>query len=209
MAVIDWPDTSAMRPESVEWSPSVVPELVGTSAFNQSTQATVMGAGYWVVTVTIGARRRTEVPAWEAFIAQMSETRNRIRFWDWRWEAPRGVATGTPVVSGANQTGRALVTSGWTSSTAGLLLPGDYVGLTDASGKQLRRVIAQADSNGGGVATLQLDQPVRLSPTNGSAVVLTKPTALFVCTTDKAARGFRQDGARHRGPTLSFTEVFQ
>lgn len=204
MATIDWPDTPAMRPASVEWSPPLLPEYLSVSSFNQSAQAEVMGVAYYVVKVAIGARRRQEVPAWEAFIAQFADTRNRVRFWDWRWEAPSGLGTGAPLVMGAAQAGAAIATDGWPVSTAGLLLPGDYVGLSG----QLRRVVAQVDSNGAGQATLTLDQPVRSAPVNDSAVVLVKPKSLFICTTDKRARGFVQDGARHRGPTLEFMEVF-
>lgn len=204
MVIIDWPDTLAMRPESVEWSPAVLPEFLSISAFNQATQSQVLGAAYYVVKVSIGARRRSEVPAWEVFIAQFADSRNRVRFWDWRWEAPRGLGTGAPLVNGGGQVGSAIATDGWTASTAGLLLPGDYVGLSG----QLRRVLAQVDSTAAGQATLTLDQPVRISPEDNAPVVMTKPTALFVCTTDKRARGFVQDGARHSGPTLDFMEVF-
>lgn len=205
MTTIAWPDTVGMRPAKVEWSPSVVPELVSVSAFNQHTQAQVLGAGYWVVQIEVGPRRRQEVPAWEAWIAQMSNTANRIRMWDWRWETPQGTGGGLPVVLGAGQSGVSLATSGWPAGVTGVLLPGDYVGI---AGDQLRRVVAQADSNGAGQATLTLDQPLRSSPGNGSSLTLTKPTGLFICTTDKAARGFRQDGARHVGPALAFREVF-
>jgi hypothetical protein len=204
MPTIAWPATPAMRPESVEWSPAVLPEFISTSVFNQATQSAVLGAAYYVVKVTIGPRRRSEVPAWEAFIALFSDSRNRVQLWDWRWEAPRGLGTGAPLVNGVGQTGPSIATDGWPATTAGLLLPGDYVGLSG----QLRRVVAQVDSNGAGQATLTLDQPVRASPADNSAVVLVKPTSLFICTTDKRARGFIQDGARHRGPTLEFMEVF-
>jgi hypothetical protein len=202
--IIDWPNLPAMRPESVEWSPPVFPELVSTSPFNQSTQAQVMGAPYYVVKISIGSRRRTEVPAFEALIAQFARTSDRIRLWDWRWEAARGLATGAPLVNGGGQTGSAIATDGWTASTAGLLLPGDYVGLSG----QLRRVVQQVDSNGAGQAVLNLDAPVRTSPADNAAVVLARPTSLFICTTDKRSRGFVQEGARHRGPTLEFMEVF-
>lgn len=204
MPEIVWPDTPAMRPASVEWSPAVLPEFLSRSAFNQYTQSQVLGAAYYVVKVTIGPRRRSEVPAWEAFIAQFADSRNRVRLWDWRWEAPRGVGTGAPLVAGAGQTGAAIATDGWTPSTAGILLPGDWVGI----GAELRRVVAQADSDAGGAATLQLDQPVRTSPADNLVISVVKPTSLFVCTTDKRSRGFIQEGARHRGPTLEFQEVF-
>ena len=40
---------------------------------------------------------------------------------------PQGTATGTPVVSGASQTGRKVNTSGWTSKHTGLLKAGEQI----------------------------------------------------------------------------------
>jgi hypothetical protein len=43
-------------------------------------------------------------------------------------KAPAGVGTGTPLVSGLNQSrSKLLMTKGWTPSTSGILLPGDYI----------------------------------------------------------------------------------
>jgi len=39
----------------------------------------------------------------------------------------KGVATGTPVSNGANQTGGTIVTNGWTASTTGILKAGDII----------------------------------------------------------------------------------
>lgn len=202
MAIIDWPASPLMRPSSVQWA-QVLPEAVASSVFNQSTQSVVLGQAYWVVTLGIGPRRLTEVQAWEAFLAQLVNTRNRVRLWDWRLEAPRGLG-GAPWMAGGGQTGTSINTAGWTPSQAGVLRAGDWAGIAG----QLRKVVADATSDAFGVATLTLDQPLRSSPADGTLLSLAKPTALFICTTDKRARGFVQDGARARGPTLEFMEVF-
>jgi hypothetical protein len=203
-ADIDWPNTTQFRPAGVEWSPSrSCPSSVSASVFNQATQSQVMGAAYFTVKVTIGPRRRSDVRAWEAFISQFADTRNRVRFWDWRFETPAGVAGGAPTINGAGQVGSVINTAGWTHGVAGQLLAGDYVGIDG----QLRRVVGQVDSDGAGHATLLLDQPVRASPANGSAVVLTRPTT-FSCARPKRRRAFSLDGAHHMGPTLEFMEVF-
>lgn len=44
-------------------------------------------------------------------------------------KAPRGTALGTPVVSGAGQTGDTLITSGWPVASNGLLKKGDWIQL--------------------------------------------------------------------------------
>jgi hypothetical protein len=202
MAIIDWPDVPTGRPASVQWD-QVLPEAVSASVFNQSTQATVLGAAYWVVTIGIGPRRLSEVPDWEAFIRQFANTRDRVRFWDWRREAPRGTGAGLPGVDGAGQSGANLLTRGWAPSQT-VLQAGDWVGVNG----ELRSSVGAVASDGAGNAVVVLDQPLRASPADGVLLVLTKPKALFICTTDKKARGFLQDGAAAKGPTLEFMEVF-
>jgi hypothetical protein len=202
MAVIDWLDVPSARPASVQWD-QVLPEALTSSVFNQSTESIVLGNAYWLVTVGIGPRRLAEVPDWEAFILQFADTRNRVRLWDWRRESPRGTGAGAPVVSGAGQTGTAILTSGWLPSQT-VLAAGDWVGING----ELRRTIAAVTSDGAGAAVVNLDQPVRTSPPDTTALVLTKPKSIFICTTDKRARGFKQEGARATGPTLEFMEVF-
>jgi hypothetical protein len=203
MTTITWPNTPTMRPQSVECA-LMLPEALSSSAFNQSTQSAVLGPAYWMLTITVGSRRASEVRDWEAWIAQFTNSGTRLLMWDWRFETPRGTAGGAPVFNGAGQTGNVLSTRGWPASAPALLMPGDYVG----TGTELRKVVSQVASNGAGQATLTLDQPIRTSPADGQAIVTTRPTALFMCTTDKASRGFKQEGARHTGPTLAFKEVF-
>ena len=69
-----------------------------------------------------------------------------------------GVATGTPVVSGAGQTGSTLNTSGWTASTTGILKAGDVFTIagvfsinpqTYQSTGQLQQFVVTADATSG------------------------------------------------------------
>lgn len=202
MPTIDWPDTPAGRPASVQWA-QVIPEAVSSSVFNQATQSVQLGAAYWVATVGIGPRRMSEVPDWNGFLDQIAGTQTRIRFWDWYQEAPRGTGAGAPLVLGAGQTGKNILTDGWAASQ-NVLLAGDWVGINS----ELRRITAVVASSAAGEAVLTLDQPVRTSPPDNTPIVLAKPKALFICTTDHRSRGFQREGARARGPTLEFMEVF-
>ncbi|MDY7002151.1 MAG: hypothetical protein SVS15_10280, partial [Thermodesulfobacteriota bacterium] len=42
-------------------------------------------------------------------------------------KTPQGSIPGTPVVDGADQTGRSIDTKGWTASQSGILKAGDYI----------------------------------------------------------------------------------
>lgn len=194
---IDWPD--ALRPATVEWG-LLVPQRMGRSVFDGSVQAQTIGMPRWEFTITTGVILASEVPAWEAFTDQLEGAVNRVRAWDWRREAPLGVATGTPTVRVAS-TGASLQTEGWTPSIAGILLAGSYLGING----ELKRLSATIDSDSLGRATITFAPPLRALAPVGTPLLLVKPKALFVMTSGKP--NFRQEGARTTGATLTFQEV--
>lgn len=196
--IIDWPE--ALRPTSVEWS-LAVPQMMARSAFDGSTQAQTQGPPRWHFSITIGARKADELPQWEALVQRLRGRVNRVRCWDWRRELPLGPATGAPTVRVA-AAGAVLAVQGFAPSVAGILLPGCYVGVNG----ELKRVSLPVNSLANGHADIAFEPPLRSAPPVGTPLVLTKPKALFVLTTDMPA--FVQDGARHRGGALSFEEVF-
>jgi len=196
--IIDWPD--ALRPASVDWVGPIVPQMAGRSAFDASVQATTLGAPRWAFTVTTGVIKRDLVPEWEAFIQRLRGMVNRARCWDWRREVPLGVATGNPVVL-ASALGATVLTQGWTPNTAGILRAGSWVGV----GGELKRLSQTANSDSQGRATLAFEPPLRNAPSVNSALVLVKPTALFILTSERPS--MKQDGARATGTTYSFEEV--
>jgi hypothetical protein len=84
---------------------------------------------------------------------------------------PRGAASGTPIVSGASQTGNSLVTSGWTTDVTGILKAGDYIEV----GARYYMVVEDANSDGGGAATLSVEPHLRESPGDTVSIVTTNP----------------------------------
>jgi len=100
---------------------------------------------------------------------------------------PKGVATGTPLVNGANQTGKTLATDGWTASVTGILKAGDYLQVGSGATARLHMVLADANSDAGGNATLDIWPRLRESPADNSAIVKSNPKC--VC---RLARGQAQ-----------------
>jgi hypothetical protein len=93
--------------------------------------------------------------------------------------APRGVATGTPLVNGAAQTGLALITDGWSNSITGILKAGDWVQVGTGASARLYPVAQDVNSNGSGQATLDLGVRLRSSPADNAAIVTANPVGLF------------------------------
>lgn len=194
--IFDWP--ADLRPAGVEWRLQRF-QALNTSAFDGSVQAATLAAPRWAFTIDTGRLRRSEIPAWEALVDRLDGSINRVRCWDWRREAPLGVATGTPLVR-VSASGKTLATKGWTINRTGILLRGSYIGVNG----ELNRLVLDADSNNLGQATLTLARPLRAAPAVDVPIVITKPTAKFYLTTMDTA--FRQDGARASGQTFTFQE---
>jgi hypothetical protein len=197
--IIDWPDH--LRPQAVDWPVPVVPQMMARSAFDGSTQAQTLGVPRWGFTAVVGPVSAELAPQWEALFARLRGMVNRVRVHDWRREAPLGPATGTPTVLAAAM-GNTLQTQGWAANVPGILLPGSYFSVNN----ELKRLVLPASSDATGWATLTFEPPLRAAPQVGLPLVLTKPKALFVMTTPNP--GVAQEGARHRGPTVAFEEVF-
>lgn len=194
--IIDWPD--ALRPASVDWG-LFFPQAEGRSAFDGSVQAATIGAPRWFFTVTTGPMRAVEVPEWEAFIGRLRGKVNRARAWDWRREAPLGVATGSPNVRVAG-TGSSLALQGWTPNVNGILKAGSYMGING----ELKRLSVTLDSDSLGRCTAFFEPPLRSTVAVAEPVILVKPTAKFVLTSERPS--FSQTGARHPGATFTFEE---
>ena len=196
MQTFNWPDN--LRPASVDWS-LIVPQSIGRSVFDSSDQAQTIGAPRWAFTITTGVRKLSEVPEWEALIHKLRGKVNRVRCWDWRREAPLGVATGAPMVR-LLATGASLTSEGWTPNTAGILKAGSYFSVNG----ELKLLTATVNSDASGRATLSFEPPLRASAPAGAPLLLVKPTAAFVLMTDRP--GMAQEGGKASGATHSFEE---
>lgn len=197
-SIIDWP--TALRPATVEWS-LITPQWMGRSVLDGTVQAAPLGPPRWAFTITMGVLRRSEATQWEAFIFRLRGMANRTRAWDWRREAPLGPAPGTPVLAAA-ATGDTCSISGWTPSTF-IMAAGSWMGING----ELKMLMNDLTSNGSGQATAVFEPPLRATAPSGGAVVLVKPTATFVMTSERSS--FTQEGGRApRGGTLTFEESF-
>lgn len=95
---------------------------------------------------------------------------------------PLGVATGTPLVDGSDQTGRTVNTKGWTASQAGIMKAGDFV-LFDGHTK-VYMIREDADSDSGGLAALEIEPALRVSPGNDVSVVVSNVPFTVAFVTD-------------------------
>lgn len=197
MAIITFP---AMRIVNSVWGIQYNVQTF-TSPFTQQQQVRALRGDYWYLQITTSQYRRyfeAEGIAIESFLNQLRGGTNTFLYNDPDYRGARGVATGSPVVNGAGQTGNSLATSGWTANITNILRSGDYFTVNG----ELKRLISDANSNGSGQATLNFEPALRASPSNSAPLNVATPTAEFVL----AATGdnlFSSDASRL--VTYSFT----
>ena len=122
------------------------------------------GAQRWVITADwVGLTRAQFAPIQAFVLAQRGQ-------WDTFTAAlpahklPQGIATGTPLVNGANQQGRSLATRGWTANLAGVMKAGDFLGI--AGQTKVYMVTADANADSTGSATLVIEPALLAIPSD-------------------------------------------
>jgi hypothetical protein len=180
MTVLAWPTLSLEAlPASIEWGYTASTQVF-RSPLSKSVRTLELPGAAWFLGFSLNELPPDDAAKVRSFLLSLRGQSGRFYMHALDNPLPRGVATGTPVISGAGQSGVTLVTSGWTPSTANILREGDYFGV----GTELKMLTADANTNGSGVATLTFEPPLRSSPVNGAAIVTNKPTAVFKMNED-------------------------
>jgi hypothetical protein len=181
MSVLTWPTLARKLPPQFEWQ-LISNTQTFTSPLSGSIQTIEMPGARWACAFSLGALDAQDAALMRAFMAKLRGQSGRFYFWNMARPTPRGIATGSPIINGASQTGSTLSTSGWTPSTAGILKAGDFFSVNN----ELKIVVEDATSNASGVATLTFEPPLRYSPSNGQAITTNKPTTIFKMDEDSA-----------------------
>ena len=160
------------------------------SPLTKSVQTLALPGARWACTSNWDSLQAADAALLRAFLASLRGTAGRFYLSNRVHTAPRGTVGGTPLVKGASQTGSSLVTDGWTAGAT--LLAGDFIGFN--AGAELRMVIADATADGSGNMTISLDEPIRVSPADNSAIVKTSPTCVMRLVSDEAAWSYASGG---------------
>lgn len=156
------------------------------SPFTLSEKAYKWPGVVWAADVALPPITNRAVAAdWMAFGTKLEGRYGIALIGDPAASTPRGIATGTPLVDGANQTGKTLNTKGWTPSQTGIMLPGDYIQLGSSSSARLYMVTAAANSDASGKAALTLSHELRTSPSDSAAIVVQNPVGAFRLKSDE------------------------
>lgn len=170
MTTITFP--SSPKPSTMSWR-LVQPAQQNISQWTGARQVLPSGRGWWECSLTLPPIvGETAVNNWRAFIAAAQGAAN-----DFQVpvnEIAQSSATATPLVNGAGQTGRSLITDGWPASTT-VLYGGQFVTI----GNQLLQLTNNIVSDSSGNATITFAPAIRVSPADNAAIEFKNPYALM------------------------------
>jgi hypothetical protein len=152
---------------------------VSQSPFTAVQQVYRYSGQFWEADITLPPMKRADAEYWISFLLKLNGPYGTFLMGDPNGATARGVATGTPLVNGAGQTGNELVTDGWTTSTTGILKAGDYIQLGTGATSRLYKVLDDVNSDGSGNATLTLWPDLRSAPADNAAITVSNTKTTF------------------------------
>tara|TARA_B100000686_G_C16266011_1_gene701667 strand:- start:50 stop:670 length:621 start_codon:yes stop_codon:yes gene_type:complete len=122
---------------------------------------------------------RANAEEWIAFLLKLNGRQYTFLLGDPSAKTARGIATGTPLINGASQTGNSLITDGWTASQTGILKAGDYFQIGTGANARLYKVLQDADSDGSGNATFDIWPSINTAYADDAALIVSSTVGLF------------------------------
>ena len=158
---------------------------VSQSPFTSKQQVYKFSGQFWEAEISLPPMKRADAEYWISFLLKLNGSYGTFLLGDPNGATARGVATGTPLVKGASQTGSELITDGWTTSTTGILKAGDYIQLGSGSSAKLHKVLDDVNSDSSGNATLTLWPDLRSAPADNAAITVSGAKGLFRLSTNQ------------------------
>lgn len=175
---LSWPDWIALR--SIRWKPigGAAPVV---SPFNGVAQVQVSQRQQWSASLHLPKiRDRAKQDDLVGFLLALNGAEGSFVLHDPDYFGPRGVATGSPVVDGADQVGNSLAIKGFTPGVTGILKRGDRISLGSGASLRLYRIVSDADSDGAGKVTVDIWPYLRGSPVNEAPVEVSTVGTVFM-----------------------------
>jgi len=152
---------------------------VSRSPFTGAQQVQKHQGQWWEFEGSLPPMTRATAEEWVAFLLSLNGMQGTFLLGDPLGTTARGIATGTPLVKGASQTGNSLITDGWTASQTGIMKAGDYFQLGTASSSKLYKVLSDTNSDGSGDATFDIWPAINTAVADNAALTVASAKGLF------------------------------
>lgn len=172
--------TFARKTPFTEWHFGQEPvTFLHSSPLSGQTQTVEMPGTRWAMSMRLSGLNADERANIAAFLAELRGRANRFTLHDLMNPVPRGTMRGTLTVSGNIAAGAVTCSvTGGAGQASTTLLRGDKLNI----GGELKLISANAQANGSGVITLNIEPPFRAAVSSGAGVTWDRPTALFMRT---------------------------
>tara|TARA_R110000824_G_scaffold24195_2_gene85579 strand:- start:4147 stop:4779 length:633 start_codon:yes stop_codon:yes gene_type:complete len=205
---ISLPTSSVSQPQATAFR---IKRAVGMSesVFTGSQQVYQFAGEWWEAEVTLPPLTRAYASDWLASLISLRGIFGTMYLGDWDGRTARGTASssaGTPLVNGVSQTGNSLIIDGATASQTGYLKAGDYIQIGSGSDQRLHMVIADANTDGSGNATLSIEPALRSSPTDNTTITVASAKGVFRLATNET--GWDANAISTYGITFAVREAF-
>lgn len=157
---------------------------VSESVFTLQQKVQVHQGEAWEIQGTIDLLNREQAEEYNAWLLSLNGREGTFTTIIPGSETPRGVATGTPLINGASQTGQDIDTDGWSPSVTGILKAGDFVQVGTGLNTKLHKQLVDADSNASGEVTLTLAPEVRVAYSDNETIIVNNCKGLFRLNTN-------------------------
>lgn len=159
------------------------------------------GGQRWQIEMEYPPMTRDEAAALWTFLNALSG-RYTAFYFNLPFHSARGTMLGAPVVSGADQVGKNVMTSGWPASSPGLLRVGDFIRF-DGRYKTYQ-VTADVSSDSEGNATIPIFPALQESPADEVSVIA---DSRFCCSLTSDTQEVSINSLLHYGLSISMVEV--
>ena len=149
------------------------------SISNTGKRQSRIGIGHlWEISVKYTLMQRAEIAPMYAF--SMAQSGGAFQITLENYNAPLGIATGTPLVVGVHSAGvKAIQVDGWTAGQTGILKAGSILKFSGHS--KVYMLESDADSDGTGLSTLNLNPSIIEDLANNEVVTINNvPFTMFI-----------------------------
>jgi hypothetical protein len=197
--IVPMPATPS-APATVEFT-AMDTVAVSISPFTGQQQVQDWQASWMEASVSMPALIHAQAQEWIAFLMSLRGQAKVFQLGDPLATAACGSRLGTPLVDGAGQTGYLLATKGWTASSVGVLLPGDWIQI----GYRIYRTLEIATADGAGKLVLSIWPQLRESPADGDVITLNNTKGLWRLASER--RKWSVTGSRTYGMQFEIREA--
>ena len=144
-------------------------------------QARQIGGQYFKLFASYAPMKRSDFAPIHAFIIKQRGQFDTFTVTPPVISSAQGLGGGTPLINGASQTGRSVVSDGWpTGATLTVLKAGDFIKF--ANHTKVYMVTADATCDTSGNATISIEPELQTSPANDTAITYNSVPFTVYCS---------------------------